>query len=98
MKKIDRYKSRYNGSAKDNVDKVMLEDKIDKVSIGPRSLVNQVKRIVGTIKVDKNSKDSLQNIKLNPVDSNGKVVEGVEFGKSIQLMLIYIINSKKLFQ
>ena len=71
------------GSEKNNVDSIVLEDNIEKVSIsGPRSLVNQVKRIVGTIKVDKNSKDFLQNIKLNPVDSNGKVVEGITLEKN----------------
>ena len=81
------------GSEKNNVDSIVLEDNIEKVSIsGPRSLVNQVKRIVGTIKVDKNSKDSLQNIKLNPVDSNGKVVEGITLEKNSVNADIKLIN------
>lgn len=67
------------GSGKNNVDNIILEDNIDKVSVfGPRSLVNEVKRVVGTIEVDGKLNDFSQSIKLEPVDANGKAVEGVE--------------------
>lgn len=67
------------GSGKNNVDNILLEDNIDKVSVfGPRSLVNEVKRVVGTIDVNGKLNDFSQSIKLEPVDANGKVVEGVE--------------------
>ncbi len=67
------------GSGKNNVDNILLEDNIDKVSVfGPRSLVNEVKKVVGTIEVDGKLNDFSQSIKLEPVDANGKVVEGVE--------------------
>ena len=70
------------GSGKNNVDNIMLQDNIDKVSIsGPRSLVNKVKRVVGTVKVSGESNNFSQSIKLEPVDANGKVVEGVELEK-----------------
>lgn len=67
------------GSGKNNVDNILLEDNIDKVSVfGPRSLVNEVKRVVGTIEVDGRLNNFSKSIKLEPVDANGKVVEGVE--------------------
>lgn len=67
------------GSGKNNVDNILLEDNIDKVSVfGPRSLVNEVKRVVGTIDVNGKLNDFSQSIKLEPVDANGTVVEGVE--------------------
>ena len=67
------------GSGKNNVDNILLEDNIDKVSVfGPRSLVNEVKRVVGAIDVNGKLNDFSQSIKLEPVDANGKVVEGVE--------------------
>lgn len=67
------------GSGKNNIDNILLEDNIDKVSVfGPRSLVNEVKRVVGTIDVNGKLNDFSQSIKLEPVDANGKVVEGVE--------------------
>ncbi len=67
------------GSGKNNIDNILLEDNIDKVSVfGPRSLVNEVKRVVGTIDINGKLNDFSQSIKLEPVDANGKVVEGVE--------------------
>ncbi len=67
------------GSGKNNIDNILLEDNIDKVSVfGPRSLVNEVKRVVGAIDVNGKLNDFSQSIKLEPVDANGKVVEGVE--------------------
>ena len=66
------------GSGKDNVDNVMLEDNINKISISGPSLVNKVKSVVGTVKVDGKFNDFSQSIKLEPVDANGKIVEGVK--------------------
>ena len=67
------------GSGKNNVDNIMLQDNIDKVSIsGPRSLVNKVKRVVGTVKVSGESNNFSQSIKLEPVDANGMDVDAVE--------------------
>lgn len=67
------------GSGKNNVDNILLEDNIDKVSVfGPRSLVNEVKRVVGTIDVNGRLNNFSKSIKLEPVDANGKIVEGVE--------------------
>nr|WP_317333775.1 CdaR family protein [uncultured Romboutsia sp.] len=83
------------GSGKNNVDNVILEDNIDKVSIsGPRSLVNEVKSVVGTIKVNGKLDDFSQIIKLEPVDANGKVVEGVELKKDSVNAHITLLTQK----
>lgn len=83
------------GSGKNNVDNIMLQDNIDKVSIsGPRSLVNKVKRVVGTVKVSGDSNNFSQSIKLEPVDANGKVVEGVELEKDSVNVNIILLAQK----
>lgn len=83
------------GNGKNNVDNVMLEDNIDKVSVsGPRSLVNEVKRVVGTVKVEENLKDFSQSIKLEAVDANGKIVEGVKLEKDSINVNITLLKEK----
>ena len=83
------------GSGKNNVDNIMLQDNIDKVSIsGPRSLVNKVKRVVGTVKVSGESNNFSQSIKLEPVDAKGKVVEGVELEKDSVNVNIILLAQK----
>ena len=83
------------GSGKNNVDNIMLQDNIDKVSIsGPRSLVNKVKRVVGTVKVNGELNDFSQSIKLEPVDANVKVVEGVELEKDSVNVNIILLAQK----
>ena len=83
------------GSGKNNVDNIMLQDNIDKVSVsGPRSLVNKVKRVVGTVKVNGESNNFSQSIKLEPVDANGKVVEGVELEKDSVNVNIILLAQK----
>lgn len=83
------------GSGKNNVDNIMLQDNIDKVSIsGPRSLVNKVKRVAGTVKVSGESNNFSQSIKLEPVDANGKVVEGVELEKDSVNVNIILLAQK----
>ena len=83
------------GSGKNNVDNIMLQDNIDKVSIsGPRSLVNKVKRVVGTVEVSGESNNFSQSIKLEPVDANGKVVEGIELEKDSVNVNITLLTQK----
>lgn len=83
------------GSGKNNVDNIMLQDNIDKVSIsGPRSLVNKVKRVVGTVKVNGELNDFSQSIKLEPVDAKGKVVEGIELEKDSVNVNITLLTQK----
>ena len=82
-------------SGKNNVDNIMLQDNIDKVSVsGPRSLVNKVKRVVGTVKVNGELNDFSQSIKLEPVDANGKVVEGIELEKDSVNVNITLLTQK----
>ena len=83
------------GSGKNNVDNIMLQDNIDKVSVsGPRSLVNKVKRVVGTVKVNGELNDFSQSIKLEPVDANGKVVEGIDLEKDSVNVNITLLTQK----
>lgn len=83
------------GSGKNNVDNILLEDNIDKVSVfGPRSLVNEVKRVVGTIEVDGRLNNFSKSIKLEPVDANGKLVEGVELEKNSVNANITLLTQK----
>lgn len=83
------------GSGKNNVDNIILQDNIDKVSVsGPRSLVNKVKRVVGTVKVNGELNDFSQSIKLEPVDANGKVVEGIELEKDSVNVNITLLTQK----
>lgn len=83
------------GSGKNNVDNIMLQDNIDKVNVsGPRSLVNKVKRVVGTVKVNGELNDFSQSIKLEPVDANGKVVEGIELEKDSVNVNITLLTQK----
>ena len=83
------------GSGKYNVDNIILQDNIDKVSVsGPRSLVNKVKRVVGTVKVNGELNDFSQSIKLEPVDANGKVVEGIELEKDSVNVNITLLTQK----
>lgn len=83
------------GSGKNNVDNILLEDNIDKVSVfGPRSLVNEVKRVVGTIEVDRRLNNFSKSIKLEPVDANGKLVEGVELEKNSVNANITLLTQK----
>ena len=83
------------GSGKNNVDNIILQDNIDKVSVsGPRSLVNKVKRVVGTVKVNGELNDFSQSIKLEPVDAKGKVVEGIELEKDSVNVNITLLTQK----
>ena len=83
------------GSGKNNVDNIILQDNIDKVSVsGPRSLVNKVKRVVGTVKVNGEINDFSQSIKLEPVDAKGKVVEGIELEKDSVNVNITLLTQK----
>lgn len=72
-----------SGNGKNDIDSITLEDNINKIIVsGPRTLVDKVKNIVGTVNVDNNLSDFSQSIKLEPVDYKGKVVEGVKLEKN----------------
>ena len=83
------------GSGKNDVDSITLENNISKVSVsGPRTLVNKVKTIVGTVEVDTNSNNLSKSIKLEPVDSNGKIVEGIKLEKDTVNVSITLLAEK----
>ncbi len=71
------------GFAKNNIDELVVEDNIDSIKIsGPRTLVNEVQKVVGVLDVGSRKEDFYQVIKLQPVDNKGNVVEGVEIDKT----------------
>ena len=83
------------GTGKDSVDNITLENNISKISVsGPRTLVNKVRTVTGTVNVDSNSTDFSKSIKLEPVDSNGKIVEGVKLEKNSINGSIVLLSEK----
>lgn len=72
-----------DGSGKDNVDTVTLENNINKVNVsGPRTLVNEVKQVIGTVNVKDKNNDFSTDINLQAIDDNGNIVEGVELSQT----------------
>lgn len=83
------------GSGKNNVDTIKLENDIDKVTVsGPRTLVNEVKEVVGTVNIDGKAQDFSQKITLQPVDSKGKVVDGVALSQESVTASITLLTQK----
>ena len=84
-----------SGNGKNDVDSITLEDNINKIMVsGPRTLVDKVKNIVGTVNVDNNLSDFSQSIKLEPVDYKGKVVEGVKLEKNSKSANVTLLTEK----
>lgn len=84
-----------SGNGKNDVDSITLEDNINKIMVsGPRTLVDKVKNIVGTVNVDNNLSDFSQSIKLEPVDYKGKAVEGVKLEKNSISANITLLTEK----
>ncbi|WP_296645614.1 CdaR family protein [Romboutsia sp. 13368] len=84
------------GSGKNNVDTIALDKNIDKVSIsGPRTLVDEVKDVVGTVNVEGENKDFSQDIKLQPIDKKGNVVEGVELSQESIKANVTLLTKKE---
>ena len=72
-----------DGSGKDNVDTVTLENNINKVNVlGPRTLVNEVKQVIGNVNVKGKNNDFSTDINLQAIDDNGNIVEGVELSQT----------------
>ncbi|MEG1285263.1 MAG: CdaR family protein [Romboutsia sp.] len=70
------------GTQKDTIlDSIRPEIDSIKVS-GPRTLVNQVQKVVGNLDLKNAEDDFVTNLKLIPVDEDGKQVVGVELSNS----------------
>lgn len=83
------------GSGKNDVDNIVLEDNLKQLSVtGPRSLVNEVQSIKGTIKINNNLKNFSQSIKLEPINSDDKVVEGVILEKESVSANVTLLTEK----
>lgn len=68
------------GKLKNNIQIVKLSNETIDVS-GPRSLVKQVKGVVGVINSDNKTGDFTQKVSLTPIDKNGEVVENIEMNQ-----------------
>ena len=72
-----------DGIGKDKVDTVTLENNINKVNVsGPRTLVDEVKQVIGTVNVKDKNNDFSTDINLQAIDDNGNIVEGVELSQT----------------
>lgn len=82
------------GTSKDKIVDVM-DLGIDSVKVsGPRSLVQQVQKVVGIIDVKNQNNDFLQEIKLVPVDENGQEILGVDLDNEYITVDIKILKQK----
>lgn len=84
------------GRGKNNVDTISLNNNIDKVSIyGPRTLVNEVKYVAGTVNVEDENKDFSQDIQLQAIDKRGNIVEGVELSQASVKVNVTLLTKKE---
>ncbi|MGL5312489.1 MAG: CdaR family protein [Peptostreptococcaceae bacterium] len=68
-----------DGNSKGNVDSVELENVKDGINVsGPRSLVQEVDKIVAELSVQDQVDDFNTTLELKPVDKKGNVVSGVD--------------------
>lgn len=82
------------GTSKDKI----IEGKdlsFDNVKVsGPRSLVKQVQKVVGTVDISNKNNDFTQEIKLVPVDIEGKEVIGVDLEEEYVTVDLKILKQK----
>lgn len=68
-----------DGNSKGNVDSVELENVKDGINVsGPRSLVQEVDKIVAELSVQNKVDDFNTTLELKPVDKKGNVVNGID--------------------
>ena len=83
------------GASKNNIDELVVEDNIDSIKIsGPRTLVNEVQKIVGVLDVDSRKEDFYQTIKLQPVNEKGDIVQGIELDKTTLKVNVSMLQEK----
>lgn len=72
-------KIKVEGISKGNVDRIELQDQKDSVQVvGPRSLVDNVNHIMANLNTENRVDDFETILSLEPVDSKGNKVEGVD--------------------
>lgn len=82
------------GTSKDKIVDVM-DLSVDSVKVsGPRSLVQQVQKVVGTIDIQNKNNDFSQEIKLVPVDDNGQEIIGVDLDEEYITVDIRLLKQK----
>lgn len=83
------------GKSKNNIDKIQIENGINNITVtGPRSLVNKVDKIVASLNVGSKVDDFDTDLYLQPVDSDGNKVEGVELEKSLLTARVTLLKEK----
>ena len=83
------------GESKENIDEVSIDKGQDNIKIsGPRSLVQQVQKVVGTLDVGSEANDFSANISLRPIDEDGNEVEGVELEQSSVIVNTTLLKEK----
>ncbi|WP_092921876.1 CdaR family protein [Romboutsia hominis] len=83
------------GNSKGNIDKVSIDG--DKKSIevsGPRTLVNEVTKVIGVLDVGSRTQDFSSEINLTPVDKNGNKVKGVKLYQSTLKVSATLLKEK----
>ena len=79
---------------KSKIDQISKDKKNISVS-GPRSLVKEVKSVVGILDVGSNTNDFSNQVSLMPVDKKGNEVAGVELEQSSIAVNVTLLKEKK---
>jgi YbbR domain-containing protein len=79
---------------KSKIDQISKDKKSISVS-GPRSLVKEVKSVVGILDVGSNTNDFSNQVSLMPVDKKGNEVVGVELEQSSMAVNVTLLEEKK---
>lgn len=79
---------------KSKIDQISKDKKNISVS-GPRSLVKEVKNVVGILDVGSNTNDFSNQVSLMPVDKKGNEVVGVELEQSSIAVNVTLLEEKK---
>lgn len=83
------------GNSKANVDTVELENIKDGIQVsGPRSLVQEVNKIVAELNVGNQVDDFYTTLDLKPVDEKGNVVDGVELETTSVNVKVVLLKEK----
>lgn len=83
------------GNSKDNIDKVSIDGDKKNIEVsGPRTLVNEVAKVIGVLDVGSRTQDFSDEINLTPVDKNGNKVNGVKLYQSTLKVSATLLKEK----
>lgn len=91
-KKID---IQIEGSSKENIDKTAIAGDRKTIMVsGPRTLVEEVSKVVGVLDVSSKTQDFTSKVNLIPVNKKGSKVDGVELNKSSVEVAVSMLKEK----